>query len=107
MRPAQHDINPALPIGPEDRPSGVSFVINAILLEAVGQIPTHLWHWPTWIGLQLPIAYLLWKISEERAARSRLIAAWNSRFEQPRTSQPSETGDDILKRMMKPRDDQP
>jgi FAD/FMN-containing dehydrogenase len=53
----------------------------------------------------LPIVYLLRKIAQERDARARPIAVWNSRMLRERPAQHSETADDILKRIMKPNDD--
>lgn len=85
------DLIPALPIR-YDAPLSEAVVVTTVILEAVGHVPTYLWHWPWWIGQQLPIAYLLWKLAEEGQMRLSIIRAWNQRISdsQPKGSLPEQ-----------------
>lgn len=52
-----------------------------LVLEFIGVIVSHAFHWPWWIGSQLPVAYLLWQWSRERRFAYRLGLAWNRKRE--------------------------
>lgn len=80
-RREQPEISPALPLTYEANASYTpALTVNLLLIEAVAQVPAHLWHVPQWIVWQLPIAYLYWKLCEERAWTLRVVQAWNRRL---------------------------
>jgi hypothetical protein len=72
------EISQALPIrhpmhlGPEP-------VVGALILEAIGGAINHIWHFPFWVGVQLPVVCLLWMWSQERRFAHRLASAWNKK----------------------------
>jgi hypothetical protein len=55
-------------------------LVKIVVLEWAGALPGYLWHWPWWIGAQLPIAYLVWKLAQERAFAFRVVSAWNKKL---------------------------
>lgn len=72
------EISQALPI---QHPMylGIEPLVTALILEGVGAALNHIWHWPFWIGAQLPVSYLLWKWSDERRFAHHLSRAWNKK----------------------------
>lgn len=77
MKP-QGEINQALPIR-HPMYLGGEAVVSVLVLESIGGALNHIWHWPWWVGAQFPVAYLLWKWSEERKFAHHLSRAWNKK----------------------------
>lgn len=84
-RREQPDFSPALPITqtPANHPSlsqGATLV-KVALLEGAGAGINHLFDWPWWIGSQLAVAYLFWRLMHERAFYTSIVVAWNKRLD--------------------------
>lgn len=80
----QQEFDPNVPITvtPANHPalSEGATIAKVAVIEAIGVGINHAFHWSWWVGAQLPVAYLFWRLMHERAFYTRIVLAWNKRL---------------------------